>query len=228
MEKSIAAALADELLNTVIHKFQIPGSGVQVKVQAIAIKELMKTLEENTDVRFLKGARHLVDDVARQMPGCFGGVPQDFYHLRKVAEKPLEEDPFLRHVVNVQSIRGNREELYTLIPILKDPDVPQELKDKLQDHGIMFLPDSSTMDSVKALIEEMGGEYRGKMLAQIAPHVEAAKQGDELKEAFTAGDFEALRNVQLDDVGLMEVCARADAVLDPLFRHWLGKFYDER
>jgi len=96
------------------------------------------------------------------------------------------------------------------------------------DGGIMFLPDSSTMDSIKALIEEMGGEHRGKMLAQIAPHVDVGKQGDEIKEVTIAGDFEALRNVQLDNVGFMEVSARADAILDPLYRHWLGKFYDER
>lgn len=228
MEKAMAAAIADELLDTVIHKFQIPGSGTQVKVQATAIKELMRLLEEHAGIRFHKGTDHLVDVVAKQMPGCTGMVPHDFYALRNTIEGPLKEDPFLRHVVNVHTIRGDRSDLYCLLPILKDPNVPQELKDNLTDGGIMFLPDSGTMDSVKALIEEMGGEYKEKMLAQIAPHIGAAEQSNEIKEATMAGDFEALRNIQLDEVGLREVSARADAVLDSLFCHWRSKFYDER
>lgn len=228
MDKRIEAALADELLNTVIHRFQIPGSGVQVKVQAMAIKELVDILEKNSSTKF-PDLDALIDQVASEMPACYGGVPSSFYELRRTIEDVLSQDEFLKHIVNVHAIRGSREDLYTLLPLLKDPDVPEAFKEKMMEGSIMFIPDSSTLESVKALVVEMGGENSNKMLAQIAPYAEAAKQGDELKEATAEGiagdNWEKLRNAEIDNVEMMEVSAQADAVLDLLFRHYLSKFY---
>lgn len=226
MEKGIQVALADELRETVIHNMQIPGSGVQLKVQGEAVKMLVKILEENTTLMFPNVPR-LVDQVVSQMPACYGAVPPIFYELRNAVEEPMRGDDTIRHVVVIGPIRGCRTDLNELIPVLRNPESPEALKEQLLDHGMFFVAGTEHLDSVKALIELMGGENTQKFLAQIAPHIEAADMGDELIKVVQTGDWERLQQCQFDAYGMMEVTARCDAVLDPLFRHWRSKYYDK-
>ena len=226
--KGIAVALADELLHTVIHKFQIPKSGVQLKVQAIAIKELMALLEKHSDIRFPGDIYELVDIVRDKMPACYGGVPDDFYKLRRNIEAILSQDETLRHVVKVQIVRGCRDDLYVLLPVLKNPQISQEFKEELMEGNIVAVFDRETLESAVALIDLLGGKDKEKMELYVATGAQAADAGSEMTEATINSDFEKLRNLDLDLFGMMEAQARIDQVLGRLFSHYLSELYDER
>lgn len=228
MDKGVAVTLSDELLNTVIHSFQIPNSGVQLKVQAMAIKELMSMVEKYSSVKFLKSTYELVDRVKGEMPVCYGMVPDTFYQLRREIEATLSEDKLLGCVVNVRSIRGNREELYYLIPTLKNPDIPQEFKDELMNGGIIAVIDDETLDAALCLVELLcPAEKLVETQAYLCFGRQAASEGTELKVA-TTDDWDKLRSMEIDLVGMMEVGARIDQVLDKFFRRMSGLIYKEK
>lgn len=232
LEKGIKAALADELLHTVIHKFQIPGSGVQLEVQETAIKKLMLLLEERGAGHFPIEVWDLVGTVKKEMPACFGMVPSCFYELRKGVEEVLSKDEFLRHVVATQSIRGTQSDLDYLVPILKNPDIPESVKESFLEGGIMLVLDMDILNSVAVIIDELGGEKATSMKAFIASGAFAAEQGSHLTEALTDAlrteAFEKLRSLEVDFNQMIEATARADRVLDGLYRHYRGKFYDKK
>ena len=228
MDKGVAVALSDELLNTVIHRFQIPGSGIQLEVQAIAIKELMHLVEQHSSIKFLETTYELVDRVKGEMPACFGTVPDSFYQLRRDIENALSEDGMLQCVVKVISIRGNREDLFYQLPVLQNPDIPQEFKDEMMDGGIVSVIDDETLDAALRLVELLCPKKRlVETQAYLCFGRQAASEGTELKIA-TAYDWEKLRSMDLDIVGMMELGARIDQVLDTLFRNKISSLYDKK
>lgn len=224
--EGISAALADELLDTVIHKFQIPGSGTQLKVQATAITELMKLLEEHSSVKFADATYQLVNIVRNEMPACYGAVPNVFYQLRHEIEGALSQDELLKHVVNISAVRGTQNDLYTTIPVLKNPDIPEEFKEEMMDGSISLVIDTEILESAATIIDRLCGDDKEKIKIYIATGAQAANAGDELKDATKSKDWEKLRHAQLDLYGMMEASSRVDVVMDRLFRHYRSKLYE--
>ncbi|MDD5511922.1 MAG: hypothetical protein PHI12_14115 [Dehalococcoidales bacterium] len=231
-----ALALTDELLDTVTNKIQIPGSKIQVAVQAEAIKRLITVIEANVNHRIqFPDITDLLDIVVEAMPGCIGKVPDCYYILRKEIEQVLMTDPVLGHVVNVHAIRGEAQRLYHELPILKNPKVPAAVKEELlEDSGPMFVIGQETLSSTKFLIETMCVQPSDKeqMIAAISIGADNAKAGDKLVDAMAKNiEHDNKQDLQQSAIEYnlwetMQITAKADQILSSLFKYWLGQYYD--
>lgn len=229
MDKRITAALADELLTIVIHRLQLPGSKIQLKMHGMVVDILVDILRQEASIDFPDDMKGLVEDVVDQMPAAYGMVPHIFYDLRNAVENALSQDLFLKCVVTAHSVHGDQAQLDD-IKILKNPNVPQEVKDEMLDHGIFMAPNSELLLAAATLIKELSDNPERDLL-YIAQNAYAAEDGDELQAAVVElvanGNPERLANAPHDFVGGMELTARIDYTLSQLYCHHLHQYYDK-